>query len=401
MRPAARPALGAGTVIVFALGMVAHAEDWPNWRGPNYDGISTETSLVTTWESSPPTLWQRDIGSAFSAIVCVADRAYTCGTQDGDQVLFCLNAETGDVIWQKPFEKEYRERQGGDGTRGTPTVADGRVFVQSARGRLICFDANDGREVWTHQFQAMPQWGYSGSVLIEGDLAIAIAGNEDGPLVALNKNTGEPVWKCGGAPVGYSTPYAFTLDGQRYVVGFLGGSIVIADVETGREVWSKRWKTSWDVNAATPIFHDGHLFISSGYEHGAALIKLSRAGETLTGTTVWEGDAIRAKFQTPILHEGHLYTSDEVEFKCVEFATGKVKWKERGIKHGTVVLADGHLFVLTEDGKLLIGKADPAGFEPTTQLSILKGRCWTVPTIYKGRLYARNLKEAICLKLTR
>jgi outer membrane protein assembly factor BamB len=356
----------------------ANADDWPNWRGPNHDGISLESTFV-----------------------CVAGKAYTCGTQDKQQVLFCLNADTGDVIWQKPFEKEYRERQGGDGTRGTPAVADGRVYLQSARGRLICFDAGSGEEVWSRRFKAMPQWGYSGSVLIEGNLAIAIAGNEDGPLVALDKQTGKTVWKRGRAPVGYSTPYAFTLKGRRYVVGFLGGAVIIADVETGREVWSMPWKTSYDVNAATPIFHDGRLFVTSGYKHGSALVKLTPAGDRLAGEIVWESKAIRAKFQSPVLYKGHLYTSDEVGFKIVEFATGELKWSQRGMKFGTVALADGHLFVLTESGELLIGEAKPSGFEPVTRVSVLKGRCWTVPTLYKGRLYARNLKQAVCLELSR
>ena len=397
---------GTGSAIVVGMLCLALFEspwglaDWPNWRGPNYDGISAEKGLRTEWSTPPPVVWEHEIGSAFSAFVCVDGRAYTCGTQDGKQVLFCFNADSGKIIWQKHFEDGYRDRQGGDGTRATPTVHDGRVYIQGGWGRLVCFDSASGKELWIRKFENKPTWGYSSSVLIEGDLAIVVGGDDDGPLVALNKNTGETVWKCGRAPTGYATPYPFTLEGQRYVVGFLGKSIVIADVRTGREVWSMRWETSWYVNASTPIFDGVRLFHSSGYDHGSIVLKPARAGDKLTTETVWQNQSIRAKFQTPVLYEGHLYTSDEVGLKCVEFATGEVKWSKRGTKFGTVVIADGHLFVLSERGKLLIGKATPTGFEPTTDVQVLEGRCWTVPTLYKGRLYARNLEKAVCLKLS-
>ena len=356
---------------VALCGLAADAEDWPHWRGPNYDGMSTETGFKTQWDGTPPIVWQREIGSGFSAITCVGGKVFTCGTQNKQQVLFCLDADTGNVVWQLPLEKAYGDRQGGDGPRGTPTINEGRVYVQGARGRFLCGDA----------------------------AAIAIAGENDGPLVALNKTTGEPVWKAGSAPVGYSTPLAFTFDNRRYIAAMLGGSIIIVDPKTGREVWSKPWETSWKVNAATPIYHDGHLFFSSGYKHGSILLKLAHQGDTLTAGTAWEGQAIRAKFQTPILFEGCLYTSDEVNLKCIDFATGQEKWSKSRIKHGTAVIADGHLFVLTEQGKLLIGEASPEGFEPTTDVPILEGRCWTVPTLLKGRLYARDFKKIVCVQL--
>ncbi|MFH1745856.1 MAG: PQQ-binding-like beta-propeller repeat protein [Planctomycetota bacterium] len=377
----------------------AWAADWPNWRGPNHDGISAEKGLQTKWAEAPPLVWERTIGSAFSGLTCVGDHVYTCGTQEGQQVLFCLHADTGEIVWQRPLEEAYRERQGGDGTRSTPVVDEGRVYVQGARGKLICCDAQTGAEHWSRQFNAMPQWGYSGSVLIEDDLAIAIAGDDDGPLVALDKKSGRIIWKHGQIPVGYSSPYPFTLEGRRYVVAFLGKSLIIVDIKAGREVWSTPWETSYDVNAATPIFHDGHLFFSSGYKHGCRVVKLQRAGEKLEGETVWESQAIRAKFQSPVLYEGHLYTSDEVGLKCVEFATGQVKWGRRGVTSGTVVIADGNLFLLAETGKLFIGKASPSEFAETTDVQILNGRCWTVPTLYRGRLYARDFDRLVCLNL--
>jgi len=399
----------AGSVaawMALALAPAVTAGEWPHWRGPDHDGVSSETGLESRWDGPPPTLWEQSIGSAFSGISCVDGRAYTCGTQGGQQVLFCLDADRGDVLWQRGFEQEYRERQGGDGTRATPTVEGGRVYIQGARGRLVCLDARSGQELWSRQFHAVPQWGYSGSVLIEGNLAIVNGGDKDGALVAVKKTTGDVVWKCGRAPAGYATPYPFALDGQRYVVGFLSDSAVIVDPTTGRQVWNTDWKTDWDVNAATPILHAGSLFLSSGYNTGSALFKLSREGEKLGAEQVWKGKVIAAKFQTPVVHDGHLYVSDQDALKCVEFATGRVRWSQRklegcSLQNGTIVLAEGRLFILSEDGWLLIAPASPDGFEPASKVRILSGRCWTVPTLYRGRLYARNFEKIICLKLTR
>jgi outer membrane protein assembly factor BamB len=334
----------------------------------------------------------------------VAGKVYTCGTADKQQVLFCLNADTGAIVWQTPIEPEYKEGSGGDGTRATPTFDEGRIYIVGARGRLLCCDADSGKEIWSRQFDRMPKWGYAGSVLIEGDMAVVTAGGSMGAVVALDKKSGTPIWQSATLPVGYSTPYPFTFDGQRYIAGFLAKEAVLLEAKTGTEVCRLPWVTDWDVNAATPIFHDGKLFVTSGYKTGSAVFALARDGDKLTATNTW-GDSpskvILGKFQTPILLDGNLYVSDEKALKCVEFATGKERWSQRGVSNGTVVWADGYLIVFTENGELQIGKAAPDEFKPLTSVELLSGRCWTVPTLYKGRLYVRNLKQAACYRLTR
>lgn len=388
-------------LLLLSIARNAKGADWPNWRGPNFDGISTETKLKTTWSGSPKVLWEYPVGSGFSSFTSVKGRAYTCGTKDGQQVVFCFDAATGKVIWQKTIEQGLRDRQGGDGPRATPTIDDGRVYVFGAHGQLLCLDAGTGREIWKRKFNNKPNrsWAYAGSVLIEGDLAVVAPGRDEGGLLALNKKTGKEVWKCADDKTGYSTPYPFTFKGKRYIVGFLGKVIVIADAKTGREVWRTSWKTSYDVNASTPIFHDGHLFISSGYGTGCALFKLSERGGQLDGQEVWRSKAICNKFQTCVLKDGILYGGDERGLKCVDFMTGAEKWSESGMRHATVVLAGGHLIVLSQKGKLAIAKATPAEFKPIAEADVLSGRCWTVPTLSNGKLYMRNLSKAVCLDL--
>jgi len=372
--------------------------DWPNFMGPKHDGKSAETGFKKQWTEPLKLMWDREIGSAFSSFACVSDRIYTCGEANKQQVLYCLSADTGQIVWQKPLEKEFRNEHG-DGTRATPTVNDGRVYILGAHGRLLCVDAADGKDVWEKQFNYKPTWAYSGSILIEGDLAIASAGKGDGALVAFTRKTGDLVWKCGEDPVGYATPYPFTFNGQRYVVGFMGNSAIAAEVATGREVWRTAWKTDWDVNAAMPIFHDGYLFLTSGYTTGCALLKLAAEGDRLRSTSVWNSDVLLNKFQSCILHDGKLYGSDQNALKCVDFLTGTQVWSKPRLKNGTLLLADGHFLLLTEGGQLQIAKASPEDFVPLTKSDILTGRCWSLPTLHRGRLFARSLERIACFDL--
>jgi outer membrane protein assembly factor BamB len=390
--------------ILLLLTPLSRADDWPHWRGPNYDGKSSEKGFEAKWDQAPPELWEAKIGSAFSGLTCVAGKIYTCGTADKQQVLFCLNADNGAVVWQTPIEGEYKEGSGGDGTRATPTFDEGRIYILGALGRLLCCDAENGQEIWSRQFDGKPQWGYAGSVLIEGDMAVVTAGGTMGGIVALNKKTGALIWQSAVRPTGYSTPYAFTFDGQRYVVCLLAKEGIIVDAKSGAEMCRFPWVTDWDVNAATPIFEDGKLFVTSGYKTGSAVLVLARNGDKLTVTNTWGSEpskVILGKFQTPVLESGNLYVSDEKALKCVDFATGKERWSKRGISNGTVVWADGYLIVFTENGELQIAKASPDEFKPLTNVELLSGRCWTVPTLYKGRLYVRNFKQAACYQLTR
>lgn len=393
--------LGALAVSLAACGLL-NAADWPNWLGPNHDGISPEKGFKTTWTEKPKILWDQPLGAAFSTFTIVGDKLYTCGTKDNQQVLLCLNPATGKTIWELPFEKQYKDGQGGDGTRATPTVDDGRVYILGGWGLLLCVDANDGKkEIWRKQFNAKPTWGYAGSVLIEGDMAVVTSGGADGGLMALNKKTGKVIWKTSDDLVGYATPYPFTFEGKRYIIGFLGKGAVIVEAKNGREVCRLPWKTSYDINATAPIFHDGHLFLTSAYGTGCALFKLSPDGDNLKADEVWRSKVIVNKFQQCILKDGALYCGDDQTLKCVNFLTGKQNWKASSrLPNATVILANNHLVVFSEGGKLMIAPVSPKEFKPTAEAQVLDGRCWTLPLLHNGKLYCRNLERAVCVDIT-
>ena len=382
------------------------SDDWPNWRGPNHDGVSVEKGLSFSWKSKPKVLWKRELGASFSSFAAVGERVYTCGTSGGKQKLICLGAADGKPAWETDIEGELEERQGGDGCRATPAVSDGLVYVLGARGTLLCVKAKDGSEVWRQKFSGAPTWFYSGSVLIEGELAVVSPGGGAGSLAAFNRKTGSLVWKAGSDGAGYATPYPFTFEKTRYIACFSAKEILVVEAGDGAVAWRSPWKTSYDVNSATPIYHDGGLFISSGYGHGCALFRLRKSGGKLSVREAWNNQSIRSKFQTFVLYKGFLFGADEQALKCVQWKTGKLVWRKdrmgtRGsrTRHGTLVLADGHLVFLAENGQLLIARASPSGFKPRAGAKLLSGKCWTAPAVQDGRLYLRNQTTAVCVDL--
>ena len=220
----------------------------------------------------------------------------------------------------------------------------------------------------------------------------------------MNKATGEIIWKGGQGAASYATPYPFDFAGGRYIVGFLGKKAIIVEARTGRQVFSMDWETRYDVNAATPIFHDGHLFLSSGYGHGCILLKLNSLRGSLSATTVWQSKVLVNKFQTPILYQGNLYSADERDLKCVDFLTGEVRWDKGDVagdrtRHATLLLLGDKFICLSEKGQLTVAPASPDGFEATGNTQALTGRCWTVPTLCNGKLFVRDLERLVCLDL--
>jgi len=402
---------------LIATSQSLRAEDWPNFRGPNYDGASTETGFIKTWpEEGPLILWQREVGPAFSSFAISAGRLFTCGAENKRQTLLCLDVFTGEVIWKKAFEDEVTDpSEHLYGTRATPTVDGDRVYIMGGHGLVACYDVRTGDDVWQRRFANPPHWKYSGSVLIQGNLAVVAAGRSDGSLCALDKMTGAVVWTCGDDPAGYATPYPFLFDGRRYIVGFMAHSVIVADAASGALVLRVPYPSHSGVNASTPIFHDGHLFISTGYRIGSVLFKLKPDGDRLAAEEVWNTRKIRNKFQTPVLFDGNLYTSDENGLKCVDFMTGRVHWRNGRVKHGTLILADGHLILLTQKGELRLAPASPEGFATEAKLKLFEGtgftaiqqltrqkqgrRCWTVPVLSGGRLYVRDHDTLMCLDL--
>lgn len=372
-----------------ALAVNSGAADWPNFRGPDHNGISKEKGWSTQWPANgPKQLWKAKVGKGFASFAVSNGRVYTTGNTDDTDQVFCFDANTGKEIWKYSYSAKLDPKYYEGGTSATPTVDGDRVYTLSKQGLLHCLDAAKGTVVWskklTDELKAeMPTWGFAGSVLIEGDLAILNVGSAG---AVLEKKTGKVVWSSGTDASGYSTPVPINAAGERAVMLALKDTVAAVKVKDGKELWRFPWKTQHDVNAAVPILNGSHLFISSGYNHGAGLFDISAQPPK----ELWQNKSMRNQMASSILLDGHIYGIDDNQLRCLVFETGEVKWTDKVSGKGSLMMADGKLIVLSEAGELLVADATPTGFKPISRVQILSKICWAAPVLANGKIYARN-----------
>lgn len=377
------------------------AADWPIWRGPAYDGISTETGW--TLPADPQPLWEAQVGLGFSSFTISQGRLLTTGHAGGQDTVFCLDTATGKELWKHSYPADLGDKYYEGGTSATPVFDGDKAYHLSRWGDLLCFDAATGKVLWEKNVQKetgadLPDWGFAGAPLVQGALLILNVGQAG---LAVEKATGKIVWKSETGPAGYSTPYPITWDGKKLAVIGSAAAWVAVEVGTGKQLWSHRWNTRYGVNAADPILSGEHLFISSGYNKGCALLKLTAAAPE----KVWENKNLKNQFNSSILLDGHLYGIDgdqnsRCALKCVRLSDGAELWDAKETGFGSLTAADGKLIILTAKGELIIAKATPAEFDVITRAQILNGKCWSVPVLANHHLYARNSEgRVICLPL--
>ncbi len=385
--PAAAPA-GLATATPSHAEGPAPAADWPQFLGPNRSG-SVEDSVAVWPSGGPEILWRRPAGDGFSGIAVAGGRAYTLWTEGRREYLFCLDADDGSELWRLDTGGKYFEPQGGNGPRSTPAVAGDHVYALGATGRLVAVHAATGEVLWSADLPStfggqMPRWGFSGSPLVEGDLLLVeTAGGRGQALGALNRFTGEVVWSAHDDPGSYSSPVAADLAGVRQAVFFMRTGLVAVAPADGRLLWRREWETPYDVHATTPLVipPDG-VFISSGYDKGAALVRVTRDGEALKAETAWTSRFMCNRMATSVYAGGHLYGFDGTILKCIAAATGAEAWKARGYGEGTLIRAGDMLVVLSDKGALALVRADPKAHQELARTQVLEGkRCWTAPTL--------------------
>ena len=376
------------------------AADWPQFRGPNRDGISPEPAALKSWPSGgPKVLWKAPLGEGFSQVVSVKGRLYTFAQQGADQVAAAFDGATGKQLWRTKIDREYNDGQG-DGPRSTPTVDGDLVYVLSAHGKLAALKTASGQIAWQHDLRSEyganpPQWGVSTSPLVEGKLLIVnVGGSGNKSIVAFDKTNGKQVWASQADAAGYSAPIAITVRGVRQIIVFTANAILSISPEDGRLFWRSGWKTDYDVNAATPIFFPpDRLFVSSGYGTGSALLQIRRTDVV----EVWRSKGMKNQFSSSVLHDGTLYGFDNATLKAIDAASGAERWKTRGFGHGSLILAGGNLIVLSDRGKLALVQATPEAYRELGSAEVLDGKCWTAPSLADGRLYVRNEEQLIAL----
>ncbi len=400
-----RPALGFGSLILLLIAFSSRtsiALDWYRWRGPDLNGISKETGWNSVWpKEGPPQLWKASVGQGYSAVSVSQGRLYTMGVVETQETVWCLDARTGTEIWKQSYPYLFEPKYYEGGSSATPTVDGESVYTLGQTGELNCFEAATGKIVWSKNIKAelglkVGDWGFAGSPLVQDDLLILNVGSFG---TAVAKATGKLVWTTGREATGYSSPVPFTIHGQRGVALFAARAVVGVDVKTGQELWRYPWKTDYDVNVADPIITGDRVFISSGYKRGCALLEISGGRPSV----IWENKNLRNHVNSSVLLDGQLYGVDDDADKqpllrCVELATGEVRWTFKDFSCSALMAADGKLIVMGGKGELMLVQATPAACQVLAKAQVLGGRCWTTPVLSNSRIYCRNSKgDLACL----
>ena len=392
------------------------ADDWPNWNGAHHDGISRETGFSDAWSKDGlPVKWTREIGAGFSSMSVVSERLLTMGHHseteigdskigDGIETVWCLNPQTGDVLWKHEYPGKLLPNLHEGGPCSTPTVDGDYVYTVGKEGQLFCLNLADGKVVWGKMLQTelgvkLPEWGFSSSARILGNQLVLEAGR----VVSFDKRTGDKLWQTEIHEAGYGSAAVFEHDGKTLIATLDCDGLRVVDSTDGRQIAFTEWKSPYQTNATTPIIVGDQIFVSTGYKVGCGLFRLK--GNSLE--LVYKNKDMRNHFNNSILHNGHLYGFDGdahlgrlVTLNCIDFATGKLAWQQRGLGCGSLLIVDDKLLVLTEGGELVLAKASAESFVELARSPFLDGRCWTVQVLVNGSVYGRNAAgKLVCVKL--
>lgn len=402
-QPAAAPASGSSPESASAH---AARNYWTNFRGPNRDGRYDEMAVLTNWPAQGLSLvWKQPVGLGYASFTIAEGRAYTIEQRRRQEVVAAYDINTGRELWAQGWNAEYTDSTG-DGPRTTPTWDDGRLYALGATGELRCLDAKTGAVNWAKNILTDNQaenlsWAMAASPLIVDDKVVVLPGGSGGKsVVAYNKLNGAPVWKSQNDRQAYVSPMLVTLAGRRQILVVSASRVFGLAPENGALLWSQVWDTDMGINVSQPIMVDkNRFFISSGYGKGASLVEVTGAGNSFTARSLWENINMKNKFNSSVLYEGHVYGLDEGILTCVDVNTGARKWKGGRYGYGQVLLASGHLIVMSDTGELALVKASPAEYSELARFTALEGKTWNYPAIAGGRLFVRNANEMAAYKI--
>ena len=381
---------------------------WNGFRGSDRDSRYLEGEIRTDWPSDgPPLLWRRPVGGGYASIVAGSGLLFTIEQQGPREVVAAYDPDTGAEVWKQGWDAEFREVMGGDGPRATPLWHEGRLYVLGATGEFRCFDAASGKVHWglnilSDNGARNLEWGMSASPLITGDQVILLPGGpSDRSVVAYHRLTGKFLWGALSDKQAYAAPVQAELAGREQLLVVTAERVVGLDPKGGELLWEYPWVTSYDVNSVEPLLlGNDRFFISSGYGHGAAVLEIGRSEDGYAVKTVWKNKEMKNKFNGSVLHEGHVYGLDEGILACVDVATGERKWKGGRYGYGQILLASGHLVVLTERGELVLVEAVAEDHRELARFSALTGKTWNYPVIVGGRLLVRNQTQMACFDVS-
>lgn len=402
MRSACAVALWLLVTVGSAWGAAALATasgDYPGFRGPNRDGKSADKGLLKSWPAEGPRqLWKIDgIGTGFSSVAVAGGTIYVTGEIDEKLTLFALDL-SGKIRWKVEHGRGWTESY--PGSRATPTVDGGNVYLLSGVGVLACYDAKTGNRKWQAEARAFGGspggWGYAESVLIWQNLAIFKPGGSN-CIVALDKLTGRPVWRSTGFSAGpeYSSCYAFTHNGRAMIATGTDQGLVCVDARTGQTLWANAFSAGNTANCPTPVYSDGYVFWANGYGKGGVCVKLGAGAQTSEAWTTRSMDCHHGGY---VIVDGHIYGNHGGGWVCLDLKTGQKKWENKAVGKGSVCWADGMLYLFGENGgQAALATCSPEGMQIAGRVRVAgQGPSWAHPVVAGGRLYLRYDTNLYC-----
>jgi outer membrane protein assembly factor BamB len=395
------------------------AGDWPQYRGPTHDGVSTDAIRLDWSEEAPRLLWKVTLEPGLSSFSVGGGRAFTQVRRphQGTEQEWCvaLDADSGRELWAVPLDlADYPDGGVGsdDGPRSTPTLDGDRVYVFTSYLRLVCLEAATGHEVWRRDFVAelgsgVVRWQNAASPLLVGDLIFVNCNARGARLAALRKQDGSIAWRRHDDRMTQATPIAAMLAGVPQIVFFAQSGLVSVVPETGALNWRFPFPYSTST-AASPVVGSDKVYCSAAYGSGAGVAQITKNGAALAATELWTTPGANMNhWSTPVHHKGFIYGTYgqgnsgplSVQLRCLDLATGEEKWRHTGHGRGGLLLVADHLLVLAEDGQVVLVKPDPAAYTEVARFRAVTGKCWNVPAIANGRLYARSTRQAAAYDL--
>lgn len=394
----------------------AAAADWPQWRGPQRNGISNETGLLKTWpKEGPKLLWQvSDIGYGYSTPAVVGSRLYLLSNRGLDnEFVQALSAEDGAAIWTRRIGNVGNPDQmpSFPAARSTPTVDGDFIYALGSDGDLVCLATETGKVHWQKslrkEFGGVPgQWAYSESPLIDGDVVVVTPGGEEATMVALNKGTGDLVWKCavpGGDPAAYASIIVVQAAGRKQYVQFLEKGVVGVDAKTGQFLWRYAEPSKGPANIPTPVARDSYVY-AGGARIGGGMARLNATQDGVTAEEVYFSRGLPNSIGGSVLVGDYLYGTNAEGMMAAEFSSGKLKWISDAVGAGSILFADGSFYYHGENGEVALIEATPEGYrekgrftppDPPKYRDQME-KAWAYPVVADGRLYIRNLGMLWC-----
>ena len=383
--------------------------DWPGFLWRDRESVVRDTRIAADWTKSPPKLvWKRPVGPGWSSFAVVGDCIYTQEQREGDEIVICYRASTGDEIWRHADPQRFAEPVGGPGPRGTPTFHEGKIYAQGAKGIVNCLDAATGKRIWSRDVvkdaeASVPQWGFASSPLVVKGVVTVFAGGDSGKaVIGYNADTGEPAWFGGRGKLSYASTQAATLAGIEQLLISTDVGVAAFDPEKGTVLWSYDWPSGGIARIVQPaVLGDSDLLIGTGMNIGTRRLRISRDGSALAPKEVWTSTRFKPYYNDFVVHKDHAYGFDKDLFVCVRLEDGKTTWRERGYGSGQVLLLRDQelLLILSELGEIAVVEANPERRNELAKIEAIEGKTWNHPALVRDRLYVRNSREMACYAL--